>query len=160
MCHSQQIVENGGSCTGTAILLAAVLRSVGIPSRVAGCSDESAAAAKGNDHHWCLAAACLFAAVLPFLFVAARLTGVCVRGVLCASLSSPSIPLSPSVCVRARACVCTFGLSRVEFWDPTDPGPFGDYWHTKEGVSRGNAGGPWDGASGPMAGCMRGLTAK
>ena len=32
--------------------------------------------------------------------------------------------------------------------------------HTKEGVSKGNAGGPWDGASGPMNGCMRGLKAN
>jgi len=97
---SQEIVENGGSCSGTAVLLAAVLRSVGIPCRVTGCSDESAAAAKGNDHHW------------------------------------------------------------VEYWDPSFPGPFGDAWHTKEGVSKGNAGGPWDGASGPMNGCMRGLVGK
>ena len=37
---SQQIVQHGGSCTGTAILLAAVLRSVGIPARVTGCSTE------------------------------------------------------------------------------------------------------------------------
>jgi hypothetical protein len=37
---SQQIVQNGGSCTGTAVLLAAVLRSVGIPARVTGCSTE------------------------------------------------------------------------------------------------------------------------
>ena len=36
----QQIVQNGGSCTGTAVLLAAVLRSVGIPARVTGCSTE------------------------------------------------------------------------------------------------------------------------
>lgn len=41
---SQQIVDFGGSCTGTAILLGAVLRSVGIPARVAGCSSESKAA--------------------------------------------------------------------------------------------------------------------
>ena len=65
--------------------------------------------------------------------------------------------------------------------DSEDPGPFGDHWHTKEGVSKGvsaaysslcvfaelqrsccaqNAGGPWDGASGPMNGCMKGLKAK
>ena len=31
----------------------------------------------------------------------------------------------------------------VEFWDPSAEGPFGDYWHTKEGVSNGNSGGPW-----------------
>eukprot|EP01047_Picozoa_sp_COSAG01_P107666 COSAG01_NODE_36658_length_514_cov_0.980723_1_plen_74_part_00 len=71
---SQQIVEQGGSCTGTAILLGAALRSVGIPARVAGCSSESHAASFGNDHHW------------------------------------------------------------VEYWDGSDPGPFGDFWHTKEGV--------------------------
>ena len=96
---SQQIVEFGGSCTGTAILLGAALRSVGIPARVAGCSSESHAATFGNDHHW------------------------------------------------------------VEYWDGSDPGPFGDFWHTKEGVSAGNAGGPWDSPSGPMNGCMRGLVA-
>ena len=47
---SQQIVMNGGSCTGTAILLAAVLRSVGIPARVTGCSTELPD--NDNDHHW------------------------------------------------------------------------------------------------------------
>jgi hypothetical protein len=56
--------------------------------------------------------------------------------------------------------VDTLRNSWVEFFDPSDPGPFGDSWHTKEGVSKGNAGGPWDGASGPMNGCMRGLKAK
>ena len=47
---SQQVVENGGSCTGTAVVLAAVLRSVGIPARVAGCSTE--APKNEDDHHW------------------------------------------------------------------------------------------------------------
>jgi hypothetical protein len=45
----------------------------------------------------------------------------------------------------------------VEFYDPSQPGPFGDFWHTKEGVSEGNEGGPWDSVSGPMRGCLRGV---
>ena len=44
-----------------------------------------------------------------------------------------------------------------EFWDGSDPGPFGDGWHTKEGTSRGNEGGPWDSPSGPMLGCLAGV---
>ena len=42
---------------------------------------------------------------------------------------------------------------QVEFWDNStsaSPGPMNDGWHTKEGVSVGNEGGPWDGLSGPM----------
>ena len=92
-----QIVASGGSCTGTAIVLAAALRAVGIPARLAGCSTE--APQNDDDHHW------------------------------------------------------------VEYFDAADAGPFGDYWHTKEGVSKGNAGGPWDAPSGPMNGCLRGVVA-
>ena len=78
-------------------MLAATLRALGIPARVAGCSTE--APKNDDDHHW------------------------------------------------------------VEFWDGENPGPFGDSWHTKEGVSHGNAGGPWDAPSGPMNGCLKGLRA-
>lgn len=86
----KQVAAFGGSCTGTAVVLAAALRSVGLPSRVAGCSQS----VPDDDHHW------------------------------------------------------------VEFWDGSAAGPFGDYWHTKEGVSVGNAGGPWDAPSAPMQGCL------
>lgn len=91
---SQVIEFQGGSCTGTALILAAACRSIGIPARVAGCSES---VVRGDDHHW------------------------------------------------------------IEFWDGSDPGPFGDFWHTKEGVSAGNEGGPWDTPSGPMNGCLQGV---
>lgn len=78
----QQVIEHQGSCTGTAIVMAAACRAVGIPARMAGCSESVA----GDDHHW------------------------------------------------------------VEYWAPpgdaegstnsSDNGPFGDGWHTKEGVSK------------------------
>lgn len=97
MLSPEQVVQYGGaSCTGTAVILVAAARAVGIPARIAGCSQSVVV---GDDHHW------------------------------------------------------------VEFYDPTAAGPFGDYWHTKEGVSAGNEGGPWDGASGPMNGCLRGVIA-
>ncbi len=64
--------------------MAAVARSVGIPIRVAGCSQSIL----DDDHHW------------------------------------------------------------TEFYDDKSAsGPFGDSWHTKEGVSKGNEGGPWDAPS-------------
>mmetsp|Transcript_20848 Transcript_20848/g.49481 ORF Transcript_20848/g.49481 Transcript_20848/m.49481 type:complete len:352 (+) Transcript_20848:1-1056(+) len=97
MMSPRDVVANGGSCTGTAIVLAAACRAVGIPARVAGCSESSAA---GDDHHW------------------------------------------------------------IEFFDPSDPGPFGDFWHTKEGTSQGNTGGPWDSPSGPMNGCLKGVAPR
>eukprot|EP00658_Telonema_sp_P-2_P058172 TRINITY_DN4660_c0_g2_i6.p2 TRINITY_DN4660_c0_g2~~TRINITY_DN4660_c0_g2_i6.p2 ORF type:complete len:227 (-),score=48.07 TRINITY_DN4660_c0_g2_i6:199-879(-) len=90
----EQVVLHRGSCTGTAIVMAAVARSVGLPVRIAGCSQSKA----GDDHHW------------------------------------------------------------VEFWDNvTSSGPFKTSWHTKEGTSLGNSGGPWDAPSGPMSGCLRAL---
>jgi Transglutaminase-like superfamily len=39
---------NGGSCTGQAIILVSILRSVGIPARIAGCSQS----VPDDDHHW------------------------------------------------------------------------------------------------------------
>eukprot|EP01116_Phalansterium_solitarium_P007805 TRINITY_DN2073_c0_g1_i3.p1 TRINITY_DN2073_c0_g1~~TRINITY_DN2073_c0_g1_i3.p1 ORF type:complete len:238 (-),score=74.78 TRINITY_DN2073_c0_g1_i3:320-1033(-) len=95
MLSPQQIVEHGGSCTGTGIILAAICRAVGVPARLAGCSES---VVPNDDHHW------------------------------------------------------------VEFWDDGAAGPFGDNWHTKEGVSDGNPGGPWDSPSGPMGGCLQGVT--
>ncbi len=45
----QDIIElGGGSCTGTAITMSAVARSVGIPIRIAGCSQSI----QDDDHHW------------------------------------------------------------------------------------------------------------
>eukprot|EP00698_Gefionella_okellyi_P005099 TRINITY_DN14681_c0_g1_i1.p1 TRINITY_DN14681_c0_g1~~TRINITY_DN14681_c0_g1_i1.p1 ORF type:complete len:413 (-),score=53.46 TRINITY_DN14681_c0_g1_i1:58-1296(-) len=88
----QQVVEYGGSCTGTGILFAAACRAVGVPARVAGCSESTAV---GDDHHW------------------------------------------------------------IEFYDGTNAGPFGDYWHTREGVSLGNPDGPWDEPSAPMGACLQ-----
>lgn len=50
----------------------------------------------------------------------------------------------------------------IEFFDPSDAngGPFGDSWHTKEGTSAGNEGGPFDSPSGPMNLCLKKLIAK
>jgi len=90
----QQTIQFGASCTGTGIILVVAARSVGIPARLAGCSES---VVRGDDHHW------------------------------------------------------------AEYWDGTAAGPFGDNWHTKEGVSAGNAGGPWDSPSGPMNGCLKGV---
>lgn len=90
----QQVVQLGGSCTGTGILMVAASRAVGIPARLAGCPES---VVRGDDHKW------------------------------------------------------------QEIYDPTSPGPFGDSWHTREGTSRGNAGGPWDAPSGPMLGCLAGV---
>ena len=90
----QDVVQWGGSCTGTAVLQVAAARSVGLPVRLAGCSSESTVA---DDHHW------------------------------------------------------------TEVRDWANPGPFGSYWHTREGASAGNANGPWDAPSAPMLGCLAGL---
>lgn len=90
----EQVAAFGGSCTGTAVVLVAAARAVGIPARLAGCGESGTS---GDDHHW------------------------------------------------------------VEFWDDATPGPFGDFWHTKEGTSVGNEGGPWDAPSGPMLGCLAGV---
>ena len=90
MLSVEQVARFGGSCTGTAIVFGAALRAVGVPARLAGCSQS----VPGDDHHW------------------------------------------------------------VEFLDPGSVGPFGDFWHTKEGTSAGNEGGPWDHPSGPMANCV------
>ena len=92
----QQVVEHHGSCTGTAITMAAAARSVGIPIRIAGCSQSI----EGDDHHW------------------------------------------------------------TEYYEPNVIGPFKDFWHTKEGTSNGNAGGPWDALSEPMEKCLGYLIAK
>ena len=94
---SQVIHLGGGSCTGTAVVLAAAARSVGIAARVTGCSQSII----GDDHHW------------------------------------------------------------VEFYDPQAPqSPLGGPWHTKEGTSAGNEGGPWDAPSGPMNRCLSKLIPK
>ena len=90
----EQVSQFGGSCTGTAIVLVAAARSVGIPARMAGCSETNV---KNDDHHW------------------------------------------------------------IEFWDGTNAGPFGDFWHTREGVSAGASDGPWDSPSPPMSGCLQGV---
>jgi hypothetical protein len=46
----------------------------------------------------------------------------------------------------------------AEFWDGSAAGPLGPGgWHTKEGTSAGNEGGPWDAPSGPMLGCLAGV---
>ena len=96
MLSPSQIGAFGGSCTGTAIVLVAAARSIGIPARLAGCSQSI----PNDDHHW------------------------------------------------------------VEFWDGNDPGPMGDYWHTREGVSKGNEEGPWDSLSTPMRNCLNNLIPK
>ncbi len=46
----------------------------------------------------------------------------------------------------------------IEFYEPLALGPFGDNWHTREGVSRGASDGPWDAPSEPMGGCLQGVT--
>jgi hypothetical protein len=97
----EQVSEHHGSCTGTAITMAAMARSVGIPIRIVGCSQSI----EGDDHHW------------------------------------------------------------TEFYDPLSIGPFRQvedekYWHTKEGTSKGNSGGPWDSLSTPMRMCLEKLIPK
>lgn len=44
----------------------------------------------------------------------------------------------------------------IEFYDTSFNGPFVNEpeWHTKEGTSMGNKGGPWDSPSSPMNGCL------
>ena len=89
-----------------------------------------------------------------------------------------------SIGVAARVAGCSESIPNddhhwVEWADPLHPlhrleqprpaderpgasatsGPFGDGWHTKEGVSRGNEGGPWDAPSGPMSGCLKAVLA-
>ena len=94
----EQVTElGGGSCTGTAVVMAAAARSIGIPARITGCSQSIL----DDDHHW------------------------------------------------------------IEFYDPSGAnGPFADGWHTKEGTSAGNEGGPWDSPSGPMNLCLKKLVAR
>lgn len=93
-----QVINLGGaSCTGTAILMAAAARAVGIAVRIAGCSQS----VPNDDHHW------------------------------------------------------------VEFLDrDVKQSPLGDYWHTKEGTSKGNEGGPWDAPSEPMNTCFKYVVPK
>lgn len=68
-----------------------------------------------------------------------------------------------AVGIPARLAGCGESIARhddhhwAEFWDGASPGPFGDNWHTKEGTSTGNEGGPWDAPSGPMLGCLAGV---
>ena len=92
----EQVAAFGGSCTGTANVLVAAARAIGVPARLAGCGESGPGV--HDDHHW------------------------------------------------------------VEYFSASSPGPFGDAWHTKEGTSAGNEGGPWDAPSGPMLGCLRGVT--
>jgi len=44
----QQVCYFGGSCTGTGILLVKAARAIGIPARLAGCSES----VPNDDHHW------------------------------------------------------------------------------------------------------------
>ena len=72
-------------------------------------------------------------------------------------------PAARAVGIPARLAGCGESIARhddhhwAEFWDGATPGPFGDGWHTKEGTSTGNEGGPWDSPSGPMLGCLQGV---
>ena len=70
--------------------------------------------------------------------------------------SSSSSSLKSSAHVRAQGDDHHW----VEFYDPSSPGPFNNSWHTKEGTSGGNRGGPWDSPSGPMNRCLRYLNPK
>ena len=71
-----------------------------------------------------------------------------------------------AVGIPARLAGCGESIVRMddhhwaEYWDGASPGPFGSGWHTKEGTSAGNAGGPWDSPSGPMLGCLAGVVPK
>jgi len=81
----------------------------------------------------------------------------------CTGTGIVMVAVCRSVGVPARLAGCPESIARgddhhwVEYWDASNPGPFKDNWHTKEGVSRGNEGGPWDSPSGPMAGCLAGV---
>ena len=45
----EQVAAFGGSCTGTAVVLVAAARAVGIPARLAGCGESGTSL---DDHHW------------------------------------------------------------------------------------------------------------
>jgi hypothetical protein len=70
-----------------------------------------------------------------------------------------------SVGIPARMSGCSQSIPNddhhwVEFWDKDVMGPFGDNWHTREGVSYGNYNGPWDSPSDPMRTCLKYLIPK
>ena len=88
-------IQWGSSCTGTGVTQVAAARSVGLPARLAGCSES---VVRGDDHHW------------------------------------------TEVLDRNSAV-----------------GPFKNFWHTREGASKGNEEGPWDAPSAPMLGCLQGV---
>lgn len=75
--------------------------------------------------------------------------------VLGASLRAAGLPVRLAGC--SESIVRNDDHHWVEFYDGAAPGPFGDHWHTKEGVSQGNSGGPWDSPSAPMKGCLKGV---
>ena len=122
----QQVAARYGSCTGTGIVMVAAARAIGIPARLAGCSQTDVP----NDDHHC-----------------ERVTAAPAAKRVYALTITPFPPTHPHTRPPAGA----------EFYDPLAPGPFANSWHTKEGTSRGNEGGPWDAPSGPMAGCLRGV---
>jgi hypothetical protein len=81
----------------------------------------------------------------------------------CTGTGIVMVAAARSVGIPARIAGCGESIARhddhhwAEFFDPSSPGPFGDNWHTKEGTSLGNEGGPWDSPSGPMLGCLQGV---
>jgi hypothetical protein len=81
----------------------------------------------------------------------------------CTGTGIVMVAAARSVGIPARLAGCGETIVRhddhhwAEFYDPATPGPFGDFWHTKEGTSLGNEGGPFDAPSGPMLGCLQGV---
>jgi len=88
---------------------------------------------------------------------------VAMFGGSCTGTGIVMVAAARSVGIPARLAGCGESIARhddhhwAEFFDPSSPGPFGDFWHTKEGTSLGNEGGPWDFPSGPMNGCLQGV---
>jgi transglutaminase-like putative cysteine protease len=105
----------------------AAARSVGIPARLAGCSES---VVRGDGAWW----------------GAGREPPRLERGASWVRLF-PHTSAPPT-----RASTGCADHHWAEFYDPLSPGPFGDFWHTREGSSAGNPDGPWDSPSGPMLG--------
>jgi hypothetical protein len=84
-------------------------------------------------------------------------------GSSCTGTATTQALAARSVGLPARVEGCSESVVRGDdhHWTAVrsldSPGPFGTFWHTREGSSAGNADGPWDAPSGPMLGCLQGV---
>ena len=163
----QQVAQTGASCTGTALVMLAAYRSVGIPARIAGCSNEYVDGGVGGGsttaNHGRRLPGTMISTMPP-----TAITSTIV--VISSSRRSPCLPPCwypnpPRTTVRYKNGAWVDDDHHwVEFYDATRKGPFSpsggaddddiESWHTKEGTSKGNAGGPWDSPSSSMNGCL------